>query len=69
MQRSRAFLLRCWLEGQMTAHEPPCWRFMLEEVGKAHNRHGFATLELLLLFLRREFASNQYASDQKEIKS
>ena len=66
MQRSRAFLLRCWREGQLTADELSGWRFIVEEVGETPERHGFATLELLLAFLHREFADQQEKSDQKE---
>lgn len=66
MQRSRAFLLRCWVEGQMIADEPTCWRFIVEEVGATQERHGFATLELLLAFLCREFAEEQDKAEQKK---
>ena len=39
----KAFLLRCWLDGQ-------AWRYSLEEVGSSM-RQGFATLDELVLFL------------------
>ncbi len=52
----------------MTADEPTCWRFIVEEVGEAHNRHGFAKLELLLAFLRNEFAVDQDELDDKSNK-
>jgi hypothetical protein len=66
MQRSRAFLLRCWREGQITVDEATCWRFIVEEVGEGQARHGFATLELLLAFLCREFAEEQDKAEQKK---
>lgn len=47
----------------MTEDEPTCWRFIVEEVGATQERHGFATLELLLAFLHREFANKQEKSD------
>jgi len=49
----------------MSADEPTGWRFIVEEVGAAHDRQGFATLELLLAFLHREFADQLEKSDQK----
>ena len=39
----KAYLLRCWLDGS-------AWRYSLEEVGTGV-RHGFATLDELVLFL------------------
>lgn len=51
----------------MTADEPTCWRFIVEEVGAAQERHGFATLELLLAFLCREFAGATDEPDYNDI--
>ena len=39
----KAYVLRCWLNGND-------WRYSLEEVGSG-TRHGFATLDELVLFL------------------
>lgn len=50
----------------MTVDESFGWRFIVEEIGEMPERHGFATLELLLAFLHREFADQQEKFDQKE---
>lgn len=46
-----AYLLRCWAE-HSTEH-PVVWRFSVEDP-RTGERQGFATLELLLAFLRSE---------------
>jgi hypothetical protein len=52
----RAYLLRCWREGEALAGQEPFWRFSLEEVVPERRRKGFSSLEALLAFLRAELA-------------
>ena len=47
----RAYLLRCWQEGDANS-EPQSWRFSLEGV-QDNRRHGFADLQALLAFLQQ----------------
>jgi hypothetical protein len=54
-KKRRAFLLRCWQEGEPQPGEEPHWRFSLEEVLPKGPRQGFPRLEALLAFLRAEF--------------
>lgn len=52
----RAFLLRCWREAEAGRPAGPAtWRFRLVEPGDAEAERGFASLEALLAYLRREF--------------
>jgi hypothetical protein len=50
----RAFLLRCWREAGAGPGDPAAWRFRLVEPGDAEAERGFASLEALMAFLRRE---------------
>jgi len=43
----RAYLLRCWQEGEE-------WRFSLREVSGARRQYGFSGLDALVTFLQRE---------------
>ena len=43
--RYRAFLLRCWQEGE-------AWRYSVESAGDAGERWGFGSLEALLGWLQ-----------------
>lgn len=45
----RSYLLRLWLE----PNNPPAWRAMLESPTNGE-RHGFASLEALFVFLEQE---------------
>jgi hypothetical protein len=47
----RAFLLRCWQEA---GEEGPSWRFTLVEAGTEGSKQGFADLEAVLDYLKRE---------------
>ena len=47
----RSFLLRCWQEA---GEEGPAWRFTLVEAGTEGSKQGFAGLEGVLDYLRRE---------------
>jgi hypothetical protein len=53
-QSYRAYLLRCWHEGEAAPGEAPAWRFSLEEVAGERRRRGFVSLEALVVFLRTE---------------
>lgn len=50
----RAYLLRCWQEGQAAPDGEPGWRFSVEEVLYRRRRWGFTGLESLLGFLQAE---------------
>jgi len=51
----RAFLLRCWQEVESGPSKRTAWRFRLMEPGNRETECGFANLEALLAYLRREF--------------
>jgi hypothetical protein len=55
----RAYLLRCWREGETAAGEEPAWRFSVEEVLHERRRQGFSSLEALIVFLRTELAGGE----------
>ncbi len=46
-----AFLLRCW-EERLDPSGPGTWRYTLEEVAGGE-RHGFASLEVLIAYLKQ----------------
>ncbi len=52
----RAYLLRCWQEGETAPDEKPHWRFSLEEVLHGRRRRGFDSLQALVTFLQAELA-------------
>ena len=47
----RAYLLRCWQE---EVGEEAHWRFTLVRPGEEHAQRGFASLEDLFSYLRKE---------------
>jgi hypothetical protein len=51
----RAYLLRCWQEGDAGTDQEPLWRFSVEDVFGERCRQGFGSLEALIEFLRVEF--------------
>ncbi len=51
---NRAYLLRCWQEGEAAPGKEPRWRFSLEDVLHERRRKGFDSLEALITFLRDE---------------
>ena len=55
----RAYLLRCWREGEAAAGQEPVWRFSVEEIVPERRRKGFSSLEALLAFLRAELAGGE----------
>ena len=68
-QPYRAYLLRCWREGEEVPGKAPRWRFSVEEVlpGR-HPKRGFSNLEALLAFLQSELVGGEEKlSDDKEI--
>ena len=70
----RAYLLRCWQEGEAAPGEEPLWRFSVEEIlpfdklRTLHERRrkGFSSLGGLIAFLRAELArGKEEPSDDK----
>jgi hypothetical protein len=55
----RAYLLRCWQEGEAAPGKEPLWRFSVEEILNERRRKGFSSLGVLLAFLRGELASGE----------
>jgi len=55
----RAYLLRCWREGDVATDNEPLWRFCVEDVFGERRRQGFGSLEALLAFLRVELTSEE----------
>ena len=53
----RAFLLRCWRETGAGPGGQATWRFCLVEPGNGETERGFASLEALMAYLRRELAA------------
>jgi hypothetical protein len=53
-QPYRAYLLRCWPEGDVGGSQAPPWRFSVEAVHGERCRQGFGSLEALVAFLRSE---------------
>ena len=54
--RHRAYLLRCWREGDVGKGNGQPWRFAVEEVFGERRRQGFGSLDALLAFLKVELA-------------
>ena len=50
----RAYLLRCWQEGDAATDQEPLWRFSVEDVFGERRPQGFGSLEALIEFLRVE---------------
>jgi len=71
----RAYLLRCWQEGEAASGKEPLWRFSVEEILPSsppagsgqrklkalpeRRRKGFSSLEALIAFLRAELAGDE----------
>jgi len=55
----RAYLLRCWQEGEAAPGEEPRYRFSVEEVLHERRQRGFDGLEALLAFLRAELTGGE----------
>jgi hypothetical protein len=55
----QSFLVRCWQENSVHAgREIVTWRFSLQNL-RTNQRHGFATLEALLISLQAELVGDQ----------
>jgi len=54
----RVFLLRCWQEPGAGPGDDAPWRFCLLEPGGGETERGFASLEALLAYLRRELETS-----------
>ena len=52
----RAYLLRCWKEGETTPGEEPQWRFSIEEILHKRRRQAFSSVQALADFLEIELA-------------
>ena len=57
--RYLSYILRCWQEQSVHAgRETRVWRYSLEDP-RTNERHGFATLEALLISLQGELADDE----------
>ena len=50
----RAYLLRCWQEGEPTSNKQPHWRFSIEEILLKRRRQAFNSVQALAAFLQTE---------------
>ncbi len=50
--RQKVYILRLWETRPASTGEPPAWRFSLEDP-QNRERHGFASMEMLVAFLIR----------------
>jgi len=55
----RAYLLRCWREGEAAPGKEHLWRFSVEEILNERRRKGFSSLGALLAFLQAELAGSE----------
>ena len=56
---NRAYLLRCWQEGEAAPGKEPLWRFSVEEILNERRRKGFSSLGALIAFLQAELAGDE----------
>lgn len=56
----RAYLLRCWREGETRSNRELPWRFSVEDVFGERLEQGFGSLEALFAFLRVELAGHDH---------
>jgi len=56
--RYRTYLMRYWEERSQAPMLPRVWRFSLEDPHTGQ-RHGFASLEKMIAFLRLELAGDE----------
>ena len=63
--RYQVYLLRCWEERSVYPNQPGVWRFSLEDT-RTGQRHGFASLEAMVVCLQTELTNNkdEHVSDQ-----
>jgi hypothetical protein len=62
----RAFLLRCWSEGERTPEQHPDWRFSLIEIGREQRQRGFASFEALVEFIASEVIGKSEESSPED---
>jgi hypothetical protein len=62
----RAYLLRCWQEGEAASVEGFSWRFWVEEISHERRQKGFGSLETLFAFFQAELAGDEEASPDNE---
>ena len=67
-QPYRAYLLRCWREGEVAPGKETVWRFSVEEIGTEYQRKGFSSLESLTTFLRAELAGGKAEPSDNETR-
>ena len=53
----RSFLLRYWVETAETGAAAPTWRFALQSVADAAERHEFGSLAALNMFIAAKLAA------------
>ena len=51
--RYQSYLLRCWEVRSQQADQPATWRYSLQDP-QTEQKHGFADLEALVIFLQTE---------------
>jgi hypothetical protein len=61
----RAYLLRCWQEGEAAPGKEPLWRFSVEEILNERRRKGFSSLGALIAFLQAELAGGEEPYDDE----
>ena len=66
-QPYRAYLLRCWREGEVAPGQEPLWRFSVEEILYKRRRKGFNSLGALIAFLRGELAGGEREASDNEL--
>ena len=55
----RAYLIRCWREGDVATDNESPWRFCVEDVFDERQQQGFGSLEALVAFLRVELKNEE----------
>jgi hypothetical protein len=61
----RAYLIRCWQEGDVGSSGAVRWRFSVEEVLHEASRRGFADLDSLLDYLYGELTGESEKHPQR----
>lgn len=65
---SRAYLLRCWREGEAAGGQEPVWRFSVEEILRERHQKGFSNLRALIAFLQAELGGAKEDSTGDDIQ-
>ena len=58
-QPYRAYLLRCWQEGEVAPGQESHWRFWVEEILYERRQKGFSNLGALFAFLQAELVDGE----------